>query len=61
MDDQALDSHPFMLTVERMLTMYARMTDAEWQALSAWEQAQSTVADGWLVRLARLAGCCCKA
>lgn len=39
MNEQVLESHPFVLTVERMLTMYPQMTHAERQALKAWEQA----------------------
>jgi hypothetical protein len=61
MNDEALESHPFLLTVERILTMHPCMTDEEQQALRAWEQANlpsQTVGSsdwpGWPAVVARL-------
>lgn len=36
------DEHPLLLTTERILSMYAQMTDSEKIELSAWEHANVT-------------------
>lgn len=38
MTEQEFDQHPFILTVERMLSVYPKMTEDEQKALAEWEQ-----------------------
>ena len=38
MPEKNFNEHPFILTVERILTMHPRMSESERQALSEWER-----------------------
>jgi hypothetical protein len=39
MTEQEFDQHPFILTVERMLSAHPKMTEDEQKALAEWERA----------------------
>lgn len=38
MREQDFNEHPFILTVERMLAIFPKMTEGEKQALEEWEK-----------------------
>lgn len=58
---EKFNQHPFVLTVERMLSMVPKMTEGENAALSAWEAANlgsggkgTTDWPGWMSVVSRL-------
>lgn len=59
MDKRDISEHPFILTAERMVTMYPKMTENEKKALTEWEKVNlgsksTTDWPGWKDVCARL-------